>query len=140
MSQITFRLLNANEIEVRVGQKFNSGKVSLLLYQDSRCAMNILDETVGSENWACNYTRQGDSLFCSIGIYSEKHKAFIFKSDAGSESNFEKTKGEASDAFKRAAVKWGIARELYTAPKIIVPCENEYERFYVENISLRFST
>ena len=132
---IKFRNLYASEIEVRVGQKFQNGKVSLLLYQDGRCAMNLLDETVKPENWSCNYSRQGESLFCSIGIYVKEHNAFIFKADAGAESNFEKTKGEASDAFKRAAVKWGIGRSLYTAPKIIVPCDNEYETFKVAIIN-----
>lgn len=33
----------------------------------------------------------------------------------------EKTKGRASDAFKRACVKHGIARELYSAPYIYIP-------------------
>ena len=33
-------------------------------------------------------------------------------------SNFEKDKTLASDSFKRAAVCWGIGRELYTAPSI----------------------
>ena len=32
----------------------------------------------------------------------------------------EAQKGEASDAFKRAGFKWGIGRELYTAPTIWV--------------------
>ena len=30
-------------------------------------------------------------------------------------SNIEKEKGEASDAFKRAAVQFGIARDLYSS-------------------------
>lgn len=130
-----FRNLNAEEIEVRIGQKFKNGKVSLLLYQDSRCAANILDETVGQGNWSNNYVRQGNTLCCSIGIYIKEHNAFVYKADAGTESNFEAVKGEYSDAFKRAAAKWGIGRELYSAPKIIVPCDNEYEQFSVDEIS-----
>jgi hypothetical protein len=35
----------------------------------------------------------------------------------------EAAKGEASDAFKRACFKWGLGRELYTAPFIWVPAE-----------------
>ena len=45
-----FRLLKANEIDVRVAMVKESG-VSLLLYKDARCDMNILDETVGEMNW-----------------------------------------------------------------------------------------
>lgn len=129
---IKFRNLEANEIEVRVGQKFKNGKMSLLCYQDSRCAMRILDETVGNENWSCNYSRQGNTLFCSIGIFVREHNAFIYKSDAGTETNFEAVKGEASDSFKRAAVRWGIGRALYTCPKVIIP-ESE-ATFYVSDI------
>lgn len=38
--------------------------------------------------------------------------------DVGTESNTEKTKGQASDSFKQACVCLGIGRELYTAPFI----------------------
>lgn len=123
MDNIKFRNLRADEIEVRVGEKKN-GKMSLLLYQDARCGMRILDETVGQFNWCCNYKQEKDTLFCSIGIFSKEHNAFIFKSDAGAPSNFEAEKGEASDAFKRACVRWGIGRSLYTAPKIRIPESN----------------
>jgi hypothetical protein len=37
----------------------------------------------------------------------------VSKMDCGTESNVEKQKGEASDAFKRAAVQFGIGRDLY---------------------------
>lgn len=132
---IKFRNLRAEEIEVRIGQVFNNGNVSLLLFQTARVGMDILDETVGPENWCCNYSRQGNSLFCSIGIYIKEHNAFVYKADAGDESNIEKVKGESSDAFKRAAVRWGIGRELYSAPRIIVPCDNKYEKFSVQEIN-----
>jgi hypothetical protein len=39
---------------------------------------------------------------------------WVWKSDCGTESQVEKQKGEASDAFKRAAVMWGIGRFLYS--------------------------
>ena len=47
---LNFRLLRADEIEVRVSTVRQNG-VSLLLYKDARCDMNILDETVGPLNW-----------------------------------------------------------------------------------------
>ena len=50
-----FRNLRADEIEVRVQSiKVRDGKppgLVLLLYKNARCDMNILDETVGAENW-----------------------------------------------------------------------------------------
>ena len=47
---MTFRDLRADEVDVRVGATYN-GDVTLLLYKDARCDMNILDETVGSDRW-----------------------------------------------------------------------------------------
>lgn len=131
---IEFRNLRANELEVRVGRKLNNGKVELLVYKNSRVDMAILDATVGNDNWVVQYKREGETLLCGIGIYCEKHKAFVYKWAAGAETTFEKTKGEQSDALKRAGFVWGVGRSLYSAPKIYVPCDNEYEQFYVQDI------
>lgn len=122
MEGIKFRQLRADEIEVRVGDKKN-GKMSLLLYQDARCGMRILDETVGEFGWVCNYRREGESLFCGIAIKAPDG-TWLWKWNAGAPSNFEATKGEASDAFKRACVLWGIGRSLYSSPKIKIPESN----------------
>lgn len=122
MNNISFRLLRADEIEVRVGEKKN-GYMSLLLYQDARCAMNILDETLGQFGWACQYKEEKGTLFAGIAIKAEDG-TWIWKWDAGAPSNFESQKGESSDAFKRAAVRWGLARELYSAPKIRIQESN----------------
>ena len=46
--------------------------------------------------------------------------------DCGTESNVEKQKGESSDAFKRCAVQFGIARDLYSSPNYRVEM-NEYK-------------
>jgi hypothetical protein len=53
-SKMKFRDLTAEEIEVRVSRVTNAG-VELLLYKDARVDQNILDETVGAENWQCEY-------------------------------------------------------------------------------------
>ena len=121
---IKFRNLRADELEVRVGEKRKDGKMTLLVYKDSRVDMRVLDETVGNDDWAVIYKREGDTLLCGIGIYCEKHKAFIYKWAAGSPSNFEATKGEQSDSLKRAGFVWGIGRSLYSTPKIVVPESN----------------
>ena len=117
---IKFRSLKADEIECRVGTCSERG-VSLLLYKDARCDMALLDETVGPECWDCRYESIEGKLFCIVGVKCGKE--WIFKEDVGVPSNMESTKGEASDAFKRACFKWGIGRELYTAPFIWVPAD-----------------
>ena len=112
-----FRDLTAEEIECRVSTCSEKG-VSLLLYKDARCDMNILDETVGAMNWQRRHTR--DNANCIVEIWCDDKKQWIAKEDTGTESYTEKEKGQASDSFKRACFNWGIGRELYTAPFIWV--------------------
>ena len=59
-------------------------------------------------------------MICSVGIWCEERKEWVWKDDAGDESNTEAVKGEASDSFKRAGFAWGIGRALYTSPFIWV--------------------
>lgn len=128
---ITFRPLTAEDIECRVGSVAKDGSwLTLLLYKDARCDMNILDETVGRENWDREHYQVKNKDFCRVGInvnYAkpELEPRWVYKSDCGSESYSEAEKGEASDAFKRAAVTWGIGRELYTSPFIFIPIKKK---------------
>lgn len=112
-----FRKLKASEIDVRVATAKENG-VSLLLYKDARCDMNILDETVGEFNWTRSHTR--DNANCIVSLWDKEKGIWVSKEDTGKESFTEKEKGLASDSFKRACFNWGIGRELYTAPFIWV--------------------
>jgi hypothetical protein len=120
--------------------------------------MNILDETVGAENWQREHYECKGNLFCRVGIWCGGHtmeltangisgyagrdaERLVWKSDCGTESNTEAQKGEASDSFKRACFNWGIGRELYTAPFIWVNADKCnikngkcYDKFAVEKI------
>jgi len=106
-----------------------SAMARCVAYIDARQVMDKLDEVVGPNNWQDNYKKVNGSLFGGIGIfYINKDKdglevgegSWIWKWDTGSESNIEKEKGQASDAFKRAAVKWGIGRFLYEKETVMV--------------------
>lgn len=121
---LEFRPLHASEIELRVGTVSAKG-ATLLLYQDSRCAMNILDETVGRSNWQRDHKEVKGNMYCGIAIWDKDKAQWVWKWDCGTESNTEKEKGESSDSMKRAAVNWGIARELYSSPFIFVPVETQ---------------
>ena len=113
-----FRTLRADEIDCRVATVTEKG-ITLLLYKDARCDMNILDEAVGAENWQRHHSR--DNANCTVAIWDDSKNQWIEKEDTGTESNTEKEKGLASDSFKRACFNWGIGRELYTAPFIWIP-------------------
>ena len=145
--ELKFRKLKADEIECRIGTIKKDGTgLSLLLYKDARCDMNILDETVGPMNWKREHSR--DNSNCTVSIYCSDKNEWVGKEDVGKESNTEAEKGLASDSFKRACVNWGIGRELYTAPFIWVTAENaniknfggKYtctDKFYVEKITYK---
>ena len=113
--------LTANDVEVKIKQCSEKGAVALL-YKTARIDMAVLDDIFGAENWECDYKEIKDNLYCGIGVRSGEDKPFVWKWDCGIESREDdegnQKKGEASDAFKRAAFKWGIGRELYTAPFI----------------------
>ena len=135
---IKFRDLTADEIDCRVQSVKQNGLV-LLLYKDARCDMNILDETVGAENWQREHYECKGNLFCRVGI---RHlDGWVWKSDCGIESYADAQKGEASDSFKRACFNWGIGRELYTVPFIWIPADKCninngkcYDTFEVEKV------
>jgi len=141
MAELKFRDLNAEEIECRIAMVKANG-LSLLLYKDARCDMNILDETVGAYNWKRQHSRENAN--CIVSIWDETKAQWISKEDTGTESNTEAAKGLASDSFKRACFNWGIGRELYTAPFIWVTSERCnitngkcYDKFRVEAITIK---
>ena len=142
---LVFRDLRADEIDCRVAT-INENGLSLLLYKDARCDMNILDEAVGAMNWQRAHSR--DNANCTVSIWDSEKQMWISKEDVGTESNTEAVKGLASDSFKRACFNWGIGRELYTAPHIWVkrglyketPKNGKpttYDKFSVSSITIK---
>lgn len=98
-------------------------------YIDARDVQMRLDEVCGAD-WQDELIIQSSGLVtCRIGLYIDgvwrwrmdataavrENKPDGQKLDAKDEQQREMTqKGAASDAFKRAAVKWGIGRYLYS--------------------------
>ena len=131
----TIPLLTPNDVELRVSQIQQTSYgtyVTLLCYKDARCDMRILDSVYGPMNWQRSHEMIGGNLFCTISIWDKEKQQWISKQDVGVESNTEATKGQASDAEKRAAFNWGIGRELYNAPNIRFKL-NENEVFVGSN-------
>lgn len=112
--------LDITEIDFRVQSVNKGGYATILAYKDARVDMKRLDDVCGVEYWQKKYDLIDNHLFCSVGIWNEKLNQWIWKQDVGTESNTEKEKGEASDAFKRACFNLGIGRELYEYPLIQV--------------------
>jgi hypothetical protein len=113
--------INLQELKRELPYKWKPqtcGQYSAIMvgYIDARDVQDLLDEVCQPQNWQCEFYALKDRIFCKIGILLNGQ--WVWKSDCGHESHIEKEKGEASDAFKRAAVHWGIGRFLYTLPEL----------------------
>lgn len=82
-----------------------------LAYLDSRDVQERLDLVCGPAGWQDDYPHAGTKTVCRIGI--RVGEEWVWKSDGAGDTDVEAEKGALSDAFKRAAVKWGIGRYLY---------------------------
>ena len=105
--------LDPNKVSWRVGSTTGDKKRGMALaYIDARDVMERLDEVCGPAGWQCQYPHaDGKKTVCSIGI--KVGEEWIWKADGAGDSDGEAEKGALSDAFKRAAVRWGIGRYLY---------------------------
>ena len=120
MAEKKIRNLNPEEIECRVGTVMEQG-ITLLLYKNARVDQTILDEVFGICGWQRRHNMIGSELYCILSIWDDEKKQWVQKEDVGTESDYEKAKGAASDSFKRACFNIGIGRELYSAPSIYIP-------------------
>lgn len=126
--------LPKDEIRLRVGRVTPKGqqvpysdgtKADFLAYHDARHVMDRLDEVVGPERWRDEYTEVVGAVACRLSVLVEMpegHFEWVHKEDVGYPNNPSKPEPEAlksaySDALKRAGVKWGIGRYLYSLPQ-----------------------
>jgi len=87
-----------------------------LSYITARTAMNRLDNVLGPENWWDEYVPSENSVLCRLTIRLPDGST-LTKCDAGGYAGMadsgDDDKSGYSDSFKRAAVKFGVARYLY---------------------------
>jgi hypothetical protein len=112
-----------SEVDWRVGStsKKNPDKPTgmALAYVDARTVMDRLDTVCGPAGWQNRYVMEGSKTVCEIGIKCGDE--WVWKADGAGDSDIEAEKGALSDAFKRAAVRWGIGRYLYNLKSPWVP-------------------
>lgn len=89
-----------------------------LAYLDSRDVMKRFDDVCG-DLWQVRYPFDG---CCEIGV--KIGDDWIWRSNGAGETAVEGEKGKYSDAFKRAAVLWGVGRYLYYLKNSWVTLEN----------------
>jgi len=110
MSEIDFKALAApidkGDVKFKPGK---GGKQQAFI--TARVVMNRLDAVVGPQNWRDEYATVPGGVVCTICLRIDGE--WVGKSDVGDAGDIEPVKAMYSDALKRAAVKWGIGRELY---------------------------
>ena len=100
---------NAKKLNVK---PWEATKGIALAYIDARDVMKRLDDVCG-DLWQVDYPFDG---CCKIGI--KIGDEWIWRSNGAGETDVEGEKGKFSDAFKRAAVLWGVGRYLYYLPNV----------------------
>lgn len=115
--------LPANRVSWRIGSKSqDKKKARLLAYIDARDVMELLDRSCGFENWQCRYSLSDNGLLiCEIGI--RINGEWLWRANGAGDTQVEAEKGKCSDAFKRAAVLWGVGRYLYGLDSPWVPID-----------------
>jgi len=105
-----------SQVKWRVGSTSKDKTRGLpLAYVDARLVMQRFDDVLGI-NWQTKIEETPTGrVICSIGVYvqADIFNEWVWKSDGAGATDFEGDKGGISDAFKRAAVLWGVGRYLY---------------------------
>lgn len=105
----------------------SNGRALALAYADARAVMTRLDEVCGPANWSFEY----DLLAPNGKMVKGRLTVFgVTKCDAGeADREEEPLKSAVSDALKRCAVHFGIARYLYALPAIWAPYDAQKKQW-----------
>lgn len=124
----------------------DKSKGMALAYIDARDVMERLDEVCTPAGWQNRYVDAGNgktccelgiNLFANMVSYDGEGKfepvgEWLWKSDGAGDTGTEGDKGAFSDAFKRAAVRWGIGRYLYDLKSPWVELEPRGNSFIIK--------
>lgn len=98
-----------------------------LAYIDSREVKKRFDDVCGISRWRDRLVAVDNGFISEIDIKIDDE--WITRANAAGLTKVEPIKGGASDAFKRAAAKWGVGHYLYYLPNVwveIVPAGKSY--------------
>ena len=123
------------KISWRVGSTTQDKKRGMAMaYIDARDVMDRLDEVCTPGGWQCHYPHANGKTVCEIGVKVDGE--WIWKADGAGDTDFEAEKGALSDAFKRAAVRWGVGRYLYDVAASWVEIEPAGKSFRIKESEL----
>lgn len=139
MSKINFEL----PVRWKPKAKGTANGMDLIPYIDSRDIQKALDEALTPFGWCDKYEEVNGAVVCSIGIKTSEGE-WVYKSDAGGSETAEEygrrkstlgdsQKGTFTDAFKRAAVKWGFRVAYESGGVLKVPAVEYRGKYYVKD-------
>lgn len=109
-----------DKVKWRVGST-NADKTKgiALAYIDPREVQKRLDEVMGIDGWQDRLIATDNGFICELDLWLDDR--WVTKSNSADLTKVSPIKGGGSDAFKRAASKWGIGRYLYYLKNEWVP-------------------
>lgn len=127
------RPFGVGAVEFRPIGKASGGatpKCAIVFYIDSRLVVDRLNQVAGPENWSDAYQPLAPAELANTLYFPVECRLSVFgvvKADVGQGANQvlddKAWKTAYSDALKRAAVKFGVGRFLYSIPRIRVECD-----------------
>lgn len=134
--------LTAEEIEWVITNTSDNW-TTIAPYTDARAIMNRLDTYVGPFNWRVSYREAqiGEirGVIATLEIRDPLTQEWVAKEDGAppmgrTEERTETAfKGGISAALKRAAAAWGVGRELYFYPRVMIRGKHRYIPYKVLN-------
>jgi hypothetical protein len=118
-------------------QTVRGDKALGVAYVSASDVMNRLDKTVGVANWKDRYqVLSTGSVICRLSVRIGDE--WVTKSDVGSPSEqpdeHDRMKAAFSDALKRAAVRFGVARYLHYLPAVWISYDAQRKRTDMNNL------
>lgn len=114
-----------DEIEWKI-QSYTKDKSKTIIvpYVTARCVMDRFDTVFGVMGWQTTFREVNDGFICGLSV--KIGDEWITKEDGASKTGIEPVKGGISDSLKRAAHQFGLGRNLYSYPRIMLKGEQKY--------------
>lgn len=96
--------------------KSRPGRGGNFEYITARQVQDRLDAVIGPGNWQSRFfvvDASGPAVECTITVFGVPKADVGYSNNPDAEHESEPLKAAYSDAFKRAAVQWGVGRFLY---------------------------
>jgi len=116
--------MQPNEIEWRI-QSARNGKTIVVPYLQNRAVMDRFDLAFSPDGWKNEFREWREKgVLCGLSVLCDGQ--WVTKYDGADETQIESTKGGFSDSMKRAAVQWGLGRDLYKYPRVFIEGEHKW--------------